>query len=550
MNENGNQQGTNQLSMNNNLQGMNQMNNVQPSKNKKNGVIVGAIFGLVLVVALVAVVLLNKDDSKKTKEKTSSEEIKSELRLAGNDLNDFDLAFLRLENGDKNIIYSPLSIKYALEMLGEGASGTSKSQVDALIGDYKARKYVNSKNMSFANALFVKDAYKNNIKSDFSNKLTTKYNAEVVYDSFEKPDTVNNWVKNKTLNLVDNLVDDVSGANFMLVNALAIDMEWKNLIQANFNDDSSEMFDVSYEHEDYVKYIEPIMSEQYKALEFGDSKMEAKAVEFAATINNYDIVKDLGEDNIRATIKKEYTEFLNDPESPFCGDEIKNADEYATLFIKELNSNYKNVDSSTDFMFYDDEEIKAFAKDLKTYDGVTLQYIGFMPKKQNINDYINNVNARSLNNIINSLKDIKLENFASGKITEVVGTIPLFSFDYEIDLTEDLKKIGVTDVLDSEKADLSNLTSDESASIDKVGHKANIEFSNEGIKAAAATIDYGMGDGFCGFEYLYKVPVETIDITFNKPYIFLIRDKETNEVWFVGKVFEPTKNTNPKPEYD
>ena len=72
-------------------------------------------------------------------------------------------------------------------------------------------------------------------------------------------------------------------------------------------------------------------------------------------------------------------------------------------------------------------------------------------------------------------------------------------------------------------------------------HKTTIEFSNDGIKAAAATTEGGIGAAGCGFDYIYKVPVENIDITFNKPYLFLVRDKDTGEVWFTGTVYEPIK---------
>lgn len=71
-------------------------------------------------------------------------------------------------------------------------------------------------------------------------------------------------------------------------------------------------------------------------------------------------------------------------------------------------------------------------------------------------------------------------------------------------------------------------------------HEDPIEFSNEGIKAAAVTPEGGYGAGSCYFEHLYDVPVETIDLTFNKPYLFLIINKDTQEVWFVGSVYEPT----------
>ena len=76
----------------------------------------------------------------------------------------------------------------------------------------------------------------------------------------------------------------------------------------------------------------------------------------------------------------------------------------------------------------------------------------------------------------------------------------------------------------------------------KMKHKADIDFSNEGIKAAAVTMGTGMGAGGYGFEYKWDVPVETIDMTFDRPFLFLIRDKDTGEVWFAGTVYEGTAN--------
>ena len=46
----------------------------------------------------------------------------------------------------------------------------------------------------------------------------------------------------------------------------------------------------------------------------------------------------------------------------------------------------------------------------------------------------------------------------------------------------------------------------------------------------------GAGDWY---DYFFEMPTEEIDITFDKPYMFLIRDKKTGETWFVGTVYEP-----------
>ena len=98
--------------------------------------------------------------------------------------------------------------------------------------------------------------------------------------------------------------------------------------------------------------------------------------------------------------------------------------------------------------------------------------------------------------------------------------------------------MGVKDVFDKDKANLKGITDDENAYIAKAKHKANIEFTQDGIKASAATVVMGGGAGE-SFNYYYDVPVEKIDLTFDKPYMFLIRDKETGEIWFAGTVYEP-----------
>ena len=96
--------------------------------------------------------------------KIDDKDMKSEYRMSGNSLEDFDLYFLKLENEEENKVYSPLSIKYALAMLSEGAGGNTKAQIDAVIGDYISKKYSNNKHMSFANAMFIRNSFKKNIK--------------------------------------------------------------------------------------------------------------------------------------------------------------------------------------------------------------------------------------------------------------------------------------------------------------------------------------------------------------------------------------------------
>ena len=506
---------------------------------KKNKNLIVIIIIIVLLALLGAYFVLTKGNKENKKDVISNEPKKvSAYRMSGNSIEDFDLAFLMLESGEKNKLYSPLSIKYALAMLSEGAKGSTKEQIDDIIGEYKSNKYVNSNNMSFANAVFINNTYKNKVKESYAKNLNNKYNAEVIYDDFTSANTINSWVSNKTFNLVNNILDDktVKDKYFFLINALAIDMEWNKKIQATTND-YRERYNVQYNHEKYSTSI-PLIESTYGKVNFNGQDVDS--VEIGASINNYDIVSTLGRDNIKKTITDAYTNWLKDPENYELAKLNNNldVDKYVEEFIKQLDSNYKKVDTSTDYYMYTDDNVKAFAKDLKTYNGTTLEYVGIMPTNESLTDYIKNTNAKKINNIISSLKTIESDNFEKGKVTKITGKIPLFKYEYELQLVDDLKALGITNIFDKDKADLSEIAT--GAYVDSAIHKANIEFSNDGIKAAAATIVGGYGSAAGGeFDYLFEVPVVTIDLTFDKPYMYIIRDKDTGEVWFTGTVYNP-----------
>ena len=126
----------------------------------------------------------------------------------------------------------------------------------------------------------------------------------------------------------------------------------------------------------------------------------------------------------------------------------------------------------------------------------------------------------------------------------------MFKYDGSLNLKDDLKALGIEDVFSEDDADLSGVTKLTKANGDNYNtfikvakHNTTIDFSNEGIKASAATVlGGGIGGGGPHFEYLWDVPVEKVDLTFDKPFMYLIRNKDTGEIWFVGTVYEPTEN--------
>ena len=474
----------------------------------------------------------NSSSDKKTNEE------KSEYKITGNSIQDFDIKFLKLEKSKENKIYSPLSIKYALGMLKEGASGNTYTQLSSVIGDYKAKKYTNSENLSFANAFFVKDSFKDGIKEEYINSLKDKFDAEVIYDSFESANTINTWVNNKTLKLISNLVndEDAKKLDYTLVNALGIDMEWED----KFLDEPISGYNPTFEEFSW-KSPQNLLKGKFENVNGDISGMG-----IVASVNKYDAIKIVGEENIRKKVEEKYRQFINEKgNDSYTINELRNKGkddetiikEYIDGYIEEVKSYYGDVSKNVDFSFYNDENVKVFAKDLKEYNGTTLQYVGIMPVKEDLDKYIESLDAKQLNKVVSNIKEIKQENFDDDVITVIKGYIPKFKFDYSLNLKEDLKQLGITDVFDENKSDLSKMTTSK-ASLDQVLHKANIEFTQDGIKAAAATVEGGFGAG-CEFLYTLGVKVKEIDLTFNKPYMFLIRDKATGEVWFTGTVYTP-----------
>ena len=94
--------------------------------------------------------------------------------------------------------------------------------------------------------------------------------------NFENTDALNAWINQKTFGLINNLFNDISDFNFILVNSLAIDMEWVNKIQNQYED-----YLIEFPHEkklhhygnetyesSYAFYIGALNTSYYHKLDF------------------------------------------------------------------------------------------------------------------------------------------------------------------------------------------------------------------------------------------------------------------------------------------
>lgn len=103
--------------------------------------------------------------------------------------------------------------------------------------------------------------------------------------------------------------------------------------------------------------------------------------------------------------------------------------------------------------------------------------------------------------------------------------LPKFKLEYQNMLVDTLKSLGIEDIFELGKADLSGITEAEDLFVSDVAHMAVIEVNEEGTVAAAAK------HSICGG----GAPTP-VNFTCNHPFIFIIRHDWSEEVLFYGKV--------------
>lgn len=112
---------------------------------------------------------------------------------------------------------------------------------------------------------------------------------------------------------------------------------------------------------------------------------------------------------------------------------------------------------------------------------------------------------------------------------EVEVALPKFKFEYEKKLNDVLANMGMG-IAFTDMADFSGINGTGGLMIDYVKHKSFIEVNEEGTEAAAATV-VAIIETSAGPDSNYFIA--------NRPFLFVIREKSTNSVVFIGKFTQP-----------
>ena len=114
-------------------------------------------------------------------------------------------------------------------------------------------------------------------------------------------------------------------------------------------------------------------------------------------------------------------------------------------------------------------------------------------------------------------------------------TMPKFELNAAFDLSEVLAEMGMPNAFDEKRAEFQMMNGfsclaedDDCLLISEMAHKAVVSVDETGTEAAAAATGV--------VAITEAVPEEPIEVTIDRPFIFLIRDRDTGSVLFLGRV--------------
>lgn len=203
--------------------------------------------------------------------------------------------------------------------------------------------------------------------------------------------------------------------------------------------------------------------------------------------------------------------------------------DWANKFDKSLTKeqDFNLTDGSTKKV-----QMMSLYKKLAYFSGENFQALSLPYGNENVSMYVFLPN----NKLEDFNKNLTEENLSSwfGRFSKKDGNVklPKFKLEYEKSLNDSLKALGMSQTF-NETADFSGMFNDATkAMISNVKHKTYIDVNEEGTEAAAVTSSEVVATSAPLVE-------EPFDLTFDKPFFYLIRDNSSGTILFMGEVVNP-----------
>ena len=158
---------------------------------------------------------------------------------------------------------------------------------------------------------------------------------------------------------------------------------------------------------------------------------------------------------------------------------------------------------------------------VKYYADKKYAFVGLLPKESvTLYQYVNSLTGEHLQELLANAKNVTVDT-----------TIPKFEVEYEIEMKDALKAMGMTDAFDSGKADLTRIGSSTRGNlfVSRVLHKTFLTLDELGTKAGAVTV-VEVKDESAMIDENRKM------VTLDRPFFYMIWDCENNQPVFLGTV--------------
>ena len=153
------------------------------------------------------------------------------------------------------------------------------------------------------------------------------------------------------------------------------------------------------------------------------------------------------------------------------------------------------------------------------YEGNELSMLILLPKEDNLENLEDLLNVNKLNLWRSMLRGRKIDVY-----------IPKFKFETKYFMAKNLADMGMQDTFSS-NADFSAMTGKRDLFISEVIHQALVEVNEEGTEAAAATAVV-IAKGGAVIPNVFRA---------DHPFIFIIQQKDSGNILFLGRVIDPSK---------
>ena len=205
--------------------------------------------------------------------------------------------------------------------------------------------------------------------------------------------------------------------------------------------------------------------------------------------------------------------------------DAKWADEYEEHQIREgrftmEDGTRQDVDMmhSEEYTYLEDDLATGF---IKYYKDRKYAFVAMLPNEGvSVSQYVDSLTGEHLRELLNNPQDLT-----------VFASIPKFETEYDIEMSEVLQEMGMTDAFDWRVADFSRLgtynVDGMNICISRVLHKTFISVSEQGTRAGAATAVEMVAEGAMEI-------VEFKEVVLDRPFVYMLIDCETNLPFFIG----------------